>query len=196
MPLHVTMRCLEGVPRLRTGVVSTAIRDAMARAKRFGNAIGFRVIHVSIQANHVHAIVEAKDSAARGRGMASFEIAVAKAINRVCGRRGKVFAYRYHAVEMASPRQVRNTIAYVFGNWRHHGEDRRSAAARRAVFDPYSSASEFDGWSTAFDQSVHVGLPVDTPTVWLLTLGWRRHGAIDPWVMPGPDFGSNRHRRS
>jgi hypothetical protein len=186
LPLHVTMRCLADVPRLRSAAISQAIRGAMVRVRGFE---GFRVIQMSIQATHLHLIVEADRAAARSLGMASFTIAVAKAIDCACGRRGAVFAHRYHAVVLGTPKQVRYAIAYVLGNWRHHHEDQRSPASRRATFDPYSTAYGFDGWECAFDGTDHLGLPIDTPTVWLLTIGWRLHGAIDPSATPGPATG-------
>jgi len=96
-----------------------------------------------------------------------------------------VFAFRYHATPLSSPKQVRHAIAYVLGNWRHHQEDRGSAAARRAIYDPYATAAAFDGWTRTFDRSGHLDFPVDAPTAWLLAVGWRRHGAIDPLATPG-----------
>ncbi len=62
----------------------------------------------------------------------SLAITAARAINRAAGRRGKVFAFRYHATRITTPRQMRNTLAYVLNNWRRHGEDQRSARARAA----------------------------------------------------------------
>ncbi|HEX4354012.1 MAG TPA: hypothetical protein VHZ95_13880 [Polyangiales bacterium] len=186
----MTLRCVEDVPRLWSGKMAGAIRGAMMRVQGFA---GFRVQHVSIQHNHLHLIIEAEDSNARSRGLGSLEIAIAKAINRACGRRGAMFAFRYHAVALTTPKQVRHTIGYVLGNWRHHHEDRMSAAARRAIFDPYSSSAAFDGWDRAYDSSVHVGLPVECPTSWLLAVGWRQYGPIDPDATPKPD--ASRHRR-
>jgi REP element-mobilizing transposase RayT len=182
-PLHCTLRCVSSVPRLRSGAISQAIRNAMARVHGF---TGFRVNHISIQHNHVHLIVEADDDKARSLGMASLAIAVAKAINAAAGRRGAVFAHRYHAVPLATPRQVHHTIGYVLGNWRHHAEDQASPAASSAIFDPYSTATAFDGWSRPLDSSFHFAIPVDKPTAWLLAVGWRRHGLLDPHAVPGP----------
>lgn len=181
-PLHATLRTRTTIPRLRTARVATAIRDAIARVHH--NIAGFHVVHLSIQHNHLHFLIEATDSTSRTRGMQSLAIALAKAINRASARRGAVFAFRYHAVALTSPRQVRHTLGYVLGNWRHHREDTRCAAARRALFDPYATAAQFDGWSRPFDGSPHVAFTVDPPTRWLLTRGWRKAGAaLDPWTV-------------
>ena len=61
-------------------------------------------------------------------------ISAARNINRELGERtgdkqsDRVFADRYHARVLKTPRQVRNTIAYVLNNWRHHGEDKLAIA--------------------------------------------------------------------
>src|SRR6476660_5500923 len=93
-PLHVVLRRRADVARLRTQRMLEAIRGAMERTKGHDD---LRIIHMSIQHDHVHLIAEAADSAARTRGIQGFAIAVAKAINVTAGRRGKVYRYRYHA---------------------------------------------------------------------------------------------------
>ena len=91
-----------------------ALRNCCARE-------GFRICHYSVQGNHVHLIVEADDRHVLSRGMQGFGISCAKQINRVLGRRkGQVFAERYDATVIEHPKQVRNTLAYVFNSWRKH----------------------------------------------------------------------------
>ena len=59
--------------------------------------------HTSIQHNHLHFLIEADDKKAFSHGMRSLAITAALAINDVCGRSGKVFAYRYHATSIGVP---------------------------------------------------------------------------------------------
>jgi putative transposase len=109
----------------------------------------------------------------------------------VRGRRGSVFAERYHAHVLRHPREVRNAIAYVLSNWRRHRED---AHCSSWPIDPYSSALGFDGWRR--DASANVrdhpawrlgdAPPVAAPRFWLLVAGWRRGGLLDPSATPGP----------
>ena len=134
----------------------------------------FRIVHISIQQNHLHLLVEADDGLALSRGMQSLNISLARQINRACGRRGKVFAHRFHATPISSPRQARNALAYVLNNWRRHAEDRVATAA----LDRFSSAISFDGWreSTRFAiPEDYTPLPVVRPQTWLLAIGWKRH---------------------
>jgi hypothetical protein len=156
------------------------VAKAICRAFRTGCiGDGFRICHFSIQGNHIHLIVEAESPGALARGIHAWEIRVARAINRVQRRRGRVFPDRYHMVVLKTPRQVRNALCYVLQNARRHG---LTVDARYGGIDPYSSAWWFTGWD---HQRWRTGLkpPPDGPTVaaaesWVLRIGWRRWGAI------------------
>jgi REP element-mobilizing transposase RayT len=177
-PLHVVIRTLPDVPRLRSAEMLHAIRRGIANTR--GAIEGFRVCHLSIQHNHVHFVIEARDGEARTRGMLSLTVALANAINREADRHGKVFAYRYHATAITTPRQMRNTLSYVLNNWRHHREDLQSAAARAATYDWYATASRCDHWSSS-KKVVCAGFAVSPPQTWLLATGWwKMHGPIAP----------------
>ncbi len=179
-PLHVTVRCGHDVKRLRRWRVA----KELARAFRAGCwAEGFRIVQFSVQANHIHLVVEADGARALSEGMRAWTIRVARAINRVMGRTGKVFPDRYHAVTLTTPKQVRAALCYVLQNARRHGLD-----VPRSSPDLFSSAWWFTGWSherwrPRWDP------PTEGPTVaaaegWLLTIGWRRCGLIDVDEVP------------
>ena len=68
--------------------IFTVIRRALAASS---NA-GFRVLHFSVQDDHLHLIVEANDTNALALGVAGIKIRLARAINRVLARRGPVWA--------------------------------------------------------------------------------------------------------
>jgi len=147
----------------------------------------FRIVQLSIQSNHLHLIVEARDRVALSRGMQSFAINVARAINGVWRRLGEVFAGRYHATQIRSARQARNTLGYVLNNWRRHREDVASARCMQAQLDPYSSAISFEGWTRRFGvPEGYVPLSVSPPRTEMLRTGWMQHGRLDPWEVPGP----------
>ena len=185
-PAHVVLRTRSDVMRLRRGEVLRAIRGALRRS---ASHVAFRVVHISIQHNHLHLLVEAEHKLALSRGMQGFAIAAARAINRSGRRTGKVFAFRYHATPITNPRQARHALAYVLNNWRRHREDQRSQAARKAAIDPYSSAIVFDGWSEVQSLAIpedYEPLPVTRPETWLLRRGWRLGGPlIGPRERPG-----------
>jgi REP element-mobilizing transposase RayT len=98
---------------LRSHRCFRALRRAFARGcERFG----FRLVHFSVQGNHAHFIVEAPDEVALGRAMKGLAVRMARALNKVMRRSGPVFADRYHALPLRSPRQVRHAIHYVLQN--------------------------------------------------------------------------------
>ena len=185
-PVHVVLRTRSEVRRLRRGYVLRKVRRALhVVAVR---EAGFRVVHMSIQHNHLHLLVEAENKLALSRGMQAFAISAARAINRSQNRTGKVFALRYHATTISSRRQTRHALAYVLNNWRRHEEDRRGGRrAARALVDPYSSGVSFEGWSVgAFDvPDDYVPLAVSAARTWLLREGWKLYGAIEPREVPG-----------
>ena len=175
--MHVVLRVTREVGNLRTRHAYRAIRGAIAKCAA---RTDYRVVHVSIQSNHVHLLVEADDKLALTRGMQGFAISAAKRLNRELRRRsGEVFPFRYHATPITSPTQARNAIAYVLNNWRRHRNDLRAPYR----IDPYSSAEQFYGGPSRMEP-----LPCVRPTSWLLTDGWRRaRDPIDLDEIPGPD---------
>jgi REP element-mobilizing transposase RayT len=185
-PAHVVLRTELGIPSLRQRHMYCAIRGALAP---YVGRAEFRIVHISIQHNHLHLIVEANDARALTLGMQSFAIRAARAINRLWRRLGKVFAYRYHATPIRTARYARNALAYVLNNWRRHREDLGDAVKRRAKLDPYSSAISFSGWTKRFaTPGNYAPLPVATPTTQLLRTDWLRFGRLEPFEVPGPPW--------
>jgi REP element-mobilizing transposase RayT len=194
------MRVVAAVGSLRRHKAYEVIRHALGRVATRPDA---RVVQVSIQGDHLHLVVEADNRQALARAVAAFKISMARQLNRALGgRRGPVFADRYHAEAITSPRQARHTLAYVLNNWRHHEHDRWAQRDDFTV-DPFASAVGFDVWrEPALVPSRHplgyAPLPVARPTAWLLTTGWRRHGLLDVFETPGPAglaWGGPRRRR-
>ena len=81
---------------------------------------GFRLIEFSIQGNHLHLVVEADDHVALARGIQGLSIRIARSLNAMMGRGGKVFDDHYHSRLLRSPTELVNAIRYVLGNAAHH----------------------------------------------------------------------------
>jgi REP element-mobilizing transposase RayT len=181
-PQHIVLRTLPNVPRLRTSNLYMAIRGAMEKILAKPD---FRVVHMTIQHNHLHFIVEAENKDALSHGMRAVAITCARAINKALGRHGQVFAHRYYAAAITSPKQMRHVLCYVLNNWRRHNEDERSWRAHEALVDPYSSALDFSGWKERFSiPPEYPRLPVARPQTWLLNVGWERYGPISVYEVP------------
>src|SRR5262245_14651059 len=186
-PVHVTLRVRPEVPSLREGRLVHEWRRSLAQASERGS---FRVAHYSLQGDHAHLIVEAHGKEALACGMKSIAARLARAVNRVAGRSGAVLDGRYHPRSLRSPREVRRALAYVLLNARRHlAKQRRSASAASPPLDPASSARWFDGWQPKAGSrllEIRGARPeVARPRTWLLRVGWRRHGLVDPAEPPG-----------
>ncbi len=155
----------------------------------------FRIVHYSVQGNHIHLICEAANKRMLAKGMQGFKIRIARGLNRIMKRGGRVFADRYHAEPIMSPRHVRNTLVYVLNNARRHSDRLHHRAAMEPRFvDPCSSAAYFDGWKRGDRKYVpppgEGPPPVAAAATWLLTTGWRRwHPLISIAELPGPQPG-------
>jgi hypothetical protein len=157
---------------LRGARLFRVVRDALAAA----SVERFRVLQFSVQADHLHLLVEADGTTALARGLQGLAIRVAKTVNRVLERHGPVWDDRYHARTLATPREVRNALVYVLNNWRKHIPGARGLDAR-------SSAGWFNGWRTMVAQPLGPP-PVAVARTWLARIGWRRYGSIDAGEAP------------
>jgi len=124
----------------------------------------FRVVHFSIQDDHVHLIVEAENDAL-SRGAQGLAIRIARNVNALLEIRGGFWGDRFHSRELTNPRAVRNALVYVLMNVKKHfrtwGDD----------LDPCSSAPWY------FEQH-RDDAPVRTSLTWLGRVGWLRYGPI------------------
>ena len=207
-PQHVTLRVADGVPSLaRAGtmkVIPAAIRGSFeprvaladddhpargpARAEQTRGG-GCRIVEFNVLGNHIHLLVEADSKRALASGLTGFETRVARRINAVHGRRGQLFPQRYHARALKTPREVRNALAYVLLDRKHHAAEQRFT---RMWIDPCSSAAWFTGWAQpvraneVWKRELLVQpRPTAEAETWLLTTGWKRHGLLRFDERPG-----------
>ena len=192
-PQHVTLTVLEDISHLRSRDMYAAVKRALRVA---GKHDDFRIVHFSVQGNHIHLLVEAENEEALAKGMQSFEISLAKRINAVMTwklrrkRKGQVFADRYHVNAITSVRGTRNALCYILNNWLHHPRSARGPLLLDGKLDPYSSAIWFAGWKEKTVPEVHI--PPDyeppfvrEPTTWFLKTGWKLAKPISCFEVPG-----------
>jgi REP element-mobilizing transposase RayT len=162
-PVHITLRTAPGLVSLRRPRLFAALRSAIARSQR---GAAFRITDFSVEANHGHFITEATDKASLSNGVRALVIRLTLAIRRVTGYRGPIWADRYHAHVLRSPREYRNALAYVLNNWKKH-------MPGASDMDPCSSAPWFSGWSD---------LAMSSSDGWASA----QPGVIEPWTAHGP----------
>jgi REP element-mobilizing transposase RayT len=191
--VHVTLRVRRDVPPLRRARQRRILAHALWALRRRWRS-RFRVVHFSIQNDHVHLIVEAVDAAVLARGMQGLAVRIAKRLNAAFGRRGAVWADRYHARPLKTPTETRNALVYVLHNGRHHPMNESGAFVPASGLDPCSSAPWFIGWKERGIPRAPPGddPPVEKPCTWLLREGWRRAGTISVYDSPAPKLDSRR----
>ena len=177
-PVHVTLRLLDGLPTLRRPRTMRFIETVFARERR---RKGFRLVHYVVRTNHLHLVCEAEQSEALSRGVQRLASRIARGVNRLWRRGGRLFGDRFHGRVIRSPREARNLLAYVLLN------THKDLAQRGQVWlgvDPYSSGRWFNGWADVPARAppgsdAGEGQPeVVKPRSWLLRIGWRRHGLL------------------
>jgi REP element-mobilizing transposase RayT len=164
-PVLVTTRLRAGLPNLRQERTLARLREVLAAG---ADRRGFRLVEYSLQSNHIHFLAEAPDQRVLARGVQGLLVRVARALNRIWGRTGRVVADRYHARVLKSPRAVRNALVYVLQNARKHG-------AQLLGIDACSSGPWFRGW---LDRAPRTDSPLPRAESWLLKTGWLKGGLI------------------
>ena len=149
-PLHVVLRARQDAPGLRRRQMFRAVRAALVQGAA---RAGFRLVHFSVQGNHLHLVVEAIDKVALSRGMQGLAVRIARAVNRAADRTGPLFADHYFARELKTPAEVRRAVRYVLDNRILHGS-----------LEPQTDACASEA-------------PLVPPRTWLLTVGWLRSRA-------------------
>jgi putative transposase len=151
-PAHVTLRIANDIPSLRSSRRFALIRQCFARAQQNRN---LRLVEFTVLSNHLHLIVEADNNRELSRGMQGLCIRLAKTLNAVLGRHGRVFADHFHSRLLKSPTEVVNAIRYVLENAERH-------FSRTIVRDAFSS-----------EDGDNAGVLAE-PVGWLLRDGWSR----------------------
>jgi hypothetical protein len=99
-----------------------------------------RVLEFSVRDDRILLMPEADGKRALTRGMQGLSVRLARAINRVAGRKGRVFADRYSARPLKTVGSVMSAIARIHQNPREPSWH----------IDPFSTASNEAKW---FDEN-------------------------------------------
>ncbi|WPU66418.1 transposase [Peredibacter starrii] len=108
-PLHINFK-------YRTFIKNKYCLKLLKRAIINARAHGLRIIHFSLQSNHVHLIIEAENNDTLTKGMRSLTITFAKGLNK-----GKVQIERYHLHVLKTIKETKHAVQYVLFNQQKHG---------------------------------------------------------------------------
>jgi len=182
-PVHVGLRVEAGLPSLRR-TPSRRVLEACLREGKERD--GFRLVHYSIQHHHLHFIVEASGARSLSSGVKALCIRIARRLNPLLERKGRVFAERYFARVLKTPKEVRACLRYVLLNGQKHESQRGVGHFPQGALDACSSARFFDGFRGRVPQSLDDNdAPVTQARTYLLRKAWRVHGLISRADIPG-----------
>ena len=102
VPLHVTVRAVRAAPSLRSWKVAAAVGALLKRRAQRAD-LPCRVVHFTLQRDHLHLIVEADDRQALARGMQGLLSGIARVANRAADKAGRFWRDRYHARPLRTP---------------------------------------------------------------------------------------------
>ncbi|MBK8101257.1 MAG: hypothetical protein IPK26_29600 [Planctomycetes bacterium] len=176
-PVLVTVKVRPGLPRLRHHREFAALCAALA-AGAGGPAAGrgttFRLCHFALSGEQLHLLVEARNRRVLCRGVQGLLVRVARALNRLWRRRGKVFADRYDDQALTTPAATHAAMHQLLRRPPDPGAE--GGGNEPGAVDPFTSAP----WSGAEPAPAvaDVPCPVLPARTWLLRVGWRRHGRL------------------
>jgi REP element-mobilizing transposase RayT len=173
LPMHITLKFKRVY--LKNKATLKAFKNAVKEAKRFA----LHVVHYSIQNDHIHMIVEAKDNESLARGMMSLKGRFGKIIRGAMGGHGPVFKGRFHVEVLRSPTRMKYALEYVLLNTAKHMKFFEHVAE-------YSSGWAFKDWrkllGRRYSEFIHDQLKLyareleelSSPQSWLAREGWMR----------------------
>ncbi|MBC7430062.1 MAG: transposase [Bacteriovorax sp.] len=126
--MHLTIKVREYKADIKSKRILRALHHAIIRAR----LKKLKVIHYTLEYNHVHLLVEASDHKVMHRGMQALGISLSKSINKIKCLKGTVYKHRYHLKRLTSTQQLKNVLHYIFNNGIHH---KRTSS----ILDPYNS---------------------------------------------------------
>jgi len=163
-PVHVTLRAIPTSVSLRSSRVFPHLYGALAAA----SFDAFRLVHFSVQSDHLHLIVEADSGRDLARGLQGLGVRVRP---RDQSRAWSSWLGLGRAISRAS---TANAARSPLGSRLRTHEFRKHLRAAPGI-DPCSSGRWFDGWSS--EEVAPAGSrPVVLAQTWLGSIGWRRGG--------------------
>ncbi len=107
-PVHINFK-------YRTHIKNKQCLKILKKAIMNARSHGLRVIHFSLQSNHVHLLIESESNEILTRGMRSLTVTIAKGL-----KAGRVQVERYHLHVLRTIREAKNAAEYVLFNQQKH----------------------------------------------------------------------------
>jgi len=127
--LHLTVKIEKEKANLKNKFILKILKKAILNARRFN----LKIIHYSLEFDHVHLLIEAENNIILGKGMQSFGVTFSKAINRHRNVSGQVYKHRYHFRKITSAKQLKNVMNYIFKNGVKHGTSKTIVSGYNSI---------------------------------------------------------------
>jgi len=101
--------------KVRTSIRNKECLQILKRSIQNARSHGLRVLHFSLESNHIHLILEASNNTVLTKGMRSLTITFAKGVEK-----GRIQIERYHLHVLRTLRETKNAIHYVLFNHQKH----------------------------------------------------------------------------
>ena len=124
-PLHINLK-------YKIQIKNKAFLKILKRAILNSRRKGLRILHFSVQSNHIHFIIEAVDNKILESGMRSLTVTLTRGLNQ-----GQIQLQRYHLHVLKTLTETKRAIQYVIFNEQKHKK------AKSAKVDDYSSLFKF-----------------------------------------------------
>lgn len=127
--LHLTIKIEKQKSHLKNKTILAILKRAILNARKQQ----LRVIHFTLEHDHVHLLIEAENNRVLGKGMQAFGVTLSKAINRLKKLTGQVYKHRYHFRKITSSRQLKNVMSYIFRNGMKHGTSKNLISGYNSI---------------------------------------------------------------
>lgn len=121
-PLHINFKFKTFIRKKESLRI---LKKALINARKQG----LKIVHFSMQSNHIHLIVEAKDNSILSSGMRALTVTFAKGL-----KMGRIQVERYHLHVLKTKREVKHAVHYVAFNRQKHDK------GTYTVIDEFTSA--------------------------------------------------------
>ena len=125
--LHLTVKLKRA--DIQNKVILRILKHAIYRSR----LQGIRIVHFTLEHDHVHLYAECGSNLVLAKGMKAFGVTLVKGINKLKRSKGTLYKYRFHLRILKTPRDAKNVINYILKNGIKH---RRTLK----VINPYNSA--------------------------------------------------------
>jgi len=135
-PVHVTIKTDKNIiPNLRNKILYKEIRASFKRAR----LLGIRIIHFTVQRDHIHFLIEAQNKKQLGQSMRALSISLTKRLSRVLAKKIKALKTRYHLHILKSLKEIKNVANYIQNNGKKH-----RVVLNKDFYSSHISPQDFD----------------------------------------------------